>query len=121
MENSNSSVPRIITSSSMRQYQANEYVSSSGITNNANHQIYMDPTTTSKQQQMYQQQLQQQQVQILPQDDNWGENTTAHGDFSDFNDDMTEDGRSSYFNPRYPSNSNETNKYNVNHFQGGSV
>ncbi|CAF1058840.1 unnamed protein product [Brachionus calyciflorus] len=40
------------------------------------------------------------QVQILPMDDNWGEtNTTAHtADFSDFNDDMTEDGRSSQFN-----------------------
>ena len=38
---------------------------------------------------------QQIQVQILPQDDNWGENTTAFtADFSDFNDDMTEDGRS---------------------------
>ena len=44
---------------------------------------------------------QQIQVQILPQDDNWGENTTAFtADFSDFNDDMTEDGRSSHFNGR---------------------
>jgi len=35
----------------------------------------------------------------LPQDENWGENTTAFtADFSDFNDDMTEDGRSSHFN-----------------------
>lgn len=42
---------------------------------------------------------QQIQVQILPQDDNWGENTTAFtADLSDFNDDMTEDGRSSHFN-----------------------
>ena len=42
------------------------------------------------------------QVQILPQDDNWGENTTAFtADFSDFNDDMTEDGRSQHhFNGR---------------------
>ena len=40
---------------------------------------------------------QQIQVQILPQDDNWGANTTAFtADFSDFNDDMTEDGRSNY-------------------------
>lgn len=40
------------------------------------------------------------QVQILPMDDNWADNnTTAHtADFSDFNDDMTEDGRSSHFN-----------------------
>ena len=40
------------------------------------------------------------QVQILPMDDNWGEtNTTANtADFSDFNDDMTEDGRSSQYN-----------------------
>lgn len=38
------------------------------------------------------------QVQILPQDENWGENTTAFtADFSDFNDDMTEDGRESHF------------------------
>ena len=36
------------------------------------------------------------QVQILPQDDNWGENQT---EFS-FNDDMTEDGRSGHFNVR---------------------
>ena len=44
------------------------------------------------------------QVQILPQDDNWGENTTAYtgatsevsGDFND--DNMTEDGRSRKFN-----------------------
>jgi len=58
---------------------------------------------------------QQIQVQILPQDDNWGENTTAFtADFSDFNDDMTEDGRSSHFNGRsgssrkenYPNNNN---------------
>ena len=38
------------------------------------------------------------QVEILPQDDNWGENTAVTcgpGDnFSDFNDDQTEDGRS---------------------------
>lgn len=35
------------------------------------------------------------QIEIIPQDDNWGANTTAvTGDFSDFNDDMTEDGRS---------------------------
>lgn len=34
-------------------------------------------------------------IEIIPQDDNWGANTTAvTGDFSDFNDDMTEDGRS---------------------------
>ncbi len=45
------------------------------------------------------------QVQILPQDDNWGENTTAYtaatsevsGDFND--DNLTEDGRSRKFNP----------------------
>lgn len=34
-------------------------------------------------------------IEIIPQDDNWGVNTTAiTGDFSDFNDDITEDGRS---------------------------
>ncbi len=34
-------------------------------------------------------------IEIIPQDDNWGVNTTSiTGDFSDFNDDMTEDGRS---------------------------
>lgn len=37
-------------------------------------------------------------MQILPQDDNWGENTTAMtADLSDINDDMTEDGRSIRF------------------------
>lgn len=44
-------------------------------------------------------------MQILPQDDNWGQNTTAMtGDLSggDFNDDMTEDGRSMRFNPNQP-------------------
>lgn len=45
-------------------------------------------------------QSQQIQVQILPQQD-WGDNATAiTGDFSDFNDDMTEDGRSSHYNGR---------------------
>jgi hypothetical protein len=38
------------------------------------------------------------QVQILPQDDNWGANTTTYtaatSEVSDYNDDMTEDGRS---------------------------
>lgn len=43
-----------------------------------------------------QSQREQIQVQILPQDDNWGENQT---EFS-FNDDMTEDGRSGHFNAR---------------------
>jgi vang-like len=65
--------------------------------------IYGTGTTDCDQQPKQQQQQQQQQiqVQILPQDDNWGENTTAvTADFSDFNDDMTEDGRSSYFNGR---------------------
>ena len=45
---------------------------------------------------MPQSQREQIQVQILPQDDNWGENQT---EFS-FNDDMTEDGRSCHFNGR---------------------
>lgn len=60
----------------------------------------------NEQGQIYQQQplhgqTQQIQVQILPQDDNWGENTTAiTGDFSDFNDDITEDGRSVHFNTK---------------------
>ena len=54
---------------------------------------------------------QQIQVQILPQDDNWGENTTAFtADFSDFNDDMTEDGRSSHFNGRMGSGRKEKGK-----------
>ena len=53
---------------------------------------------------------QQIQVQILPQDDNWGENTTAFtADFSDFNDDMTEDGRSSHFNGRMGSGRKDAN------------
>jgi vang-like len=55
---------------------------------------------------------QQIQVQILPQDDNWGENTTAFtADFSDFNDDMTEDGRSSHFNGRMGSARKDTNVF----------
>ncbi len=44
------------------------------------------------------------QVEILPQDDNWGENNTTAitcGDnFSDFNDDQTEDGRSVNYTQR---------------------
>ncbi|RNA18440.1 vang 2 [Brachionus plicatilis] len=55
---------------------------------------------THQQIQTNQTQSQQIQVQILPQQD-WGDNATAiTGDFSDFNDDMTEDGRSSHFNGR---------------------
>lgn len=51
------------------------------------------------------------QVQIIPQDDNWGENTTAFtADFSDFNDDMTEDGRSSHFNFGKPGRNFKNNK-----------
>lgn len=51
-------------------------------------------------QQHQQSQSQEIQVQILPQQD-WDENTTAiTGGFSDFNDDMTEDGRSSHYNGR---------------------
>lgn len=50
------------------------------------------------------------QIEIIPQDDNWGANTTAvTGDFSDFNDDMTEDGRSfhgKFGNKKEPSHSN---------------
>jgi len=45
-----------------------------------------------------QQQQQHIQVQILPQDDNWGENTTAFT--ADLSDDMTEDGRST-IHPNY--------------------
>ena len=54
---------------------------------------------------------QQIQVQILPQDDNWGENTTAFtADFSDFNDDMTEDGRS-YIGANGTTNGARLNSY----------
>ena len=91
----------------------NEYVTQQNMM--ANHQIYMDRERIMEPnpQQQYTQQSQQQiQVQILPQDDNWGDNTTAmNGDFSDFNDDMTEDGRSFNFNPPRP-NINEHTNYN---------
>lgn len=52
------------------------------------------------------------QVQILPMDDNWGDtNTTANtADFSDFNDDMTEDGRSSQFNYKTESDHSQNEK-----------
>ena len=61
-------------------------------------------------------QREQIQVQILPQDDNWGENQT---EFS-FNDDMTEDGRSGHFNVRSAggmlySKENEIDIENQNH------
>ena len=66
-----------------------------------------------------QQQQQQIQVQILPQDDNWGENTTAFtADFSDFNDDMTEDGRSSHYNPKNGMGDNCS--YNKDDFLSGN-
>lgn len=95
-----------------------EYVSQQN--NVANHPIYAE--RERKQQQIYgsNQQQQQIQVQILPQDDDhWGDNTTAMvGDFSDFNDDMTEDGRSSYFNPRQNNNQNgETHRYMNNKYK----
>jgi len=53
-------------------------------------------------------------VQILPQDDNWGEsNTTAlTADLSDINDDaMTEDGRSMRYQPKWQQYGGETNPY----------
>jgi vang-like len=48
------------------------------------------------------------QVQILPQDDNWGANTTAFTN-DDFDDDMTEDGRSTIHN--YTGRINNPNRY----------
>ncbi|RNA06068.1 Vang 1 [Brachionus plicatilis] len=52
-------------------------------------------------------------VQILPMDDNWGEtNTTANtADFSDFNDDMTEDATSSQLNFKHHQHSPNHSTY----------
>lgn len=61
-------------------------------------------------------------VEIMPQDDNWEENTTAFtADLSDFNDNMTEDGRASQFNFKVDNNfsngqENLELKYNLNFY-----
>lgn len=62
-------------------------------------------------------------VEILPQDDNWEENTTAFtADLSDFNDNMTEDGRTSQFNLKiehqYPGSQEklELRNYNIHYY-----
>lgn len=83
----------------MDNMEQNDYYHKQNHASNPQDNFDMNNDIYQSQKQLQQQQQQNQiQVQILPQQD-WGENTTAiTGDFSDFNDDMTEDGRSSHYN-----------------------
>ena len=57
------------------------------------------------------------QIEIIPQDDNWGANTTSvtgTGDLSDFADDLTEDGRSMTNGHRQNNNEEILMKYSDN-------